>query len=164
MCNLAALSLLQFSASSPLSPFPTSSHTSSDRVVGAYSRTVYIVSMLNPYVNHHNFLSLEFYSLCKEDLGLGVDGFSFHWHFVPVRVETPLRVNPSLENKNRFPQGNYRIRSFSGNYVLTMPQVEKGSPYITKLANNETQKVCCLIMTTFLILIVVNYGSLSSGS
>jgi len=72
------------------------------------------------------------------------------WHLDPVTEL--LLVAPFIVNKNPLPNGNYRIRSFIGNYILMTPEEENGRPYVRKQGqDNNAQEVSCLIMLPFLL-------------
>jgi len=75
----------------------------------------------------------------------------FMWHLDPV---TNLSVD-----KNPLPDGNYRIRSFIGSYVLVVPGEENGRPYVRKqVQDNNAQEVSCF--SPFLLIEVFDYESL----
>ena len=77
----------------------------------------------------------------------------YMWHLDPVK-------NPLLPvDKNPLPNGNYRIRSFIGSYVLMTPEEDNGRPYVRKqVQDNSAQEVSCLTTLPFLLIKVVNYG------
>src|SRR6266511_2662884 len=82
---------------------------------------------------------------------------SFMWHLDPV---SNLLLLPIVD-KNPLPNGNYRIRSFIGSYVLMTPEEENGRPYVRKqVQDNNAQEVSYLITLPFFIVEAVNYGSL----
>jgi len=74
------------------------------------------------------------------------------WHLDPVK-------NPLLPvDKNPLPNGNYRIRSLIGGYVLMTPEEDNGRPYVRKqVQDNNAQEVSCPT-TLFLLIERVNYG------
>jgi len=69
------------------------------------------------------------------------------WHLDPVaNLLGPL----PLVDKNPLPNGNYRIRSFVGSYVLMTPEEDNGRPYVRKqVQNNNAQEVSCLTTLPF---------------
>ena len=87
----------------------------------------------------------------------------YMWHLDPVANLLPLVVLP-LVDKNPLPNGNYRIRSFIGSYVLMTPEEDNGRPYVRKqVQDNNAQEVSCLATLPLLPLVieVFNYGSLT---
>jgi len=75
----------------------------------------------------------------------------YMWHLDPV-ADPLLLVAPFMVDKNPLPNGNYRIRSFIGNYVLMTPGEENGRPYVRKqMQDNNAQEVSCLAMLPFLL-------------
>jgi len=75
----------------------------------------------------------------------------YMWHLDPV-TDPLLLVAPFIVDKNPLPNGNYRIRSFIGNYVLMTAEEENGRPYVRKqVQDNNAQEVSCLIMLPFLL-------------
>jgi len=75
------------------------------------------------------------------------------WHLDPV-TDPLLLVAPFIVDKNPLPNGNYRIRSLIGNYVLMTPEEKNGRPYVRKQVQDDNahwQEVGCLIMLPFLL-------------
>ena len=109
-----------------------------------------VISMLrHQCVNHNDRLSLESdfsYQIMK---GFTNNSCNQHpnrymWHLDPVE--------PLPFDKNPLPNGNYRIRSFIGSYVLMTPEEENGRPYVRKqVQNNNAQEVSRFTMLPFLL-------------
>jgi len=74
----------------------------------------------------------------------------YMWHLDPVT--DPLLLLgpfPIVIAKNPLPNGNYRIRSFIGHYVLMTPEEDNGRPYVRKqVQDNSVQEVTCLTNAT----------------
>ena len=112
-----------------------------------------VISMpRHQYVNDNGRPSLQFdfsYQIMK---GFTLNSCyqqpnSFMWHLDPVS-----NLLPPIVNKNPLPNGNYRIRSFIGSYVLMTPKGENGRPYVRKqVQDNNAQEVSCRTLPFLLI-------------
>ena len=70
----------------------------------------------------------------------------YMWQLDPISNLLPL------VDKNPLPEGNYRIRSFIGSYVLMAPEEDNGRPYVRKqVQDNNAQEVSCFTMLPFLL-------------
>ena len=107
-------------------------------------------------VNHHNDRISDFsHQIMKGFTWNSCDQQPnrYMWHLDPVTNLLPL------VNKNPLPNGNYRIRSFIGSYVLMTPEEDNGRPYVRKqVQDNNVQEVGCLTTLPFLLIEVFNYG------
>ena len=64
------------------------------------------------------------------------------WHLDPVS-----NLLSPIVDKNPLPNGNYRIRSFTGSHVLMTPEEENGRPYVRKqVQDNNAQEVSCFML------------------